>query len=332
MRLFITAVPLLCCAFAVPAAASPHEPTTEQPAAQQQAGTRQATVLQGGVARWSGADARECGIFGKRYAALDGTCYYPVDMKAKPGTHEVALYDAAGKGHTGSLVVEERECTETEITLDKLEYIDVSAENRARAAKERTAVDAAVKGAPDVHPRFTLPLGKPAAGAGVKDRSDFCEKRIYNGKVRSFHTGLDYLIGTGNPVVAPADGTVTLAADHFFAGNTVVVDHGGGLITMAFHLNDIAVTEGAQVKKGDKIGTVGETGRTTGPHLHFGARWQNQRIDAAALLGDPSKLPGIGEPEAGGDAPDVDAVEADAATPATEDRAGEDDNSAVKDD
>lgn len=289
-----------------------------------------ATVLQGGVARWSGADARECGIFGKRYAAIDGTCYYPVDMKAKPGVHEIALYDAAGKAHAGALKVEARECTETEITLDKLEYIDVSAENRARAATERSAVDKAVKGTPDVHPRFSLPLGLPAAGAAVKDRSDFCEKRLYNGKVRSFHTGLDFQVGTGTAVLAPADGTVTLAADHFYAGNTVVVDHGGGLITMAFHLADTAVEEGAQVKKGDKLGTVGESGRTTGPHLHFGARWQNQRIDAAALLGDASKLPAVGAPVA--DSADEKAVEKDAATPAAEDTAGEDDNSAVKGD
>jgi murein DD-endopeptidase MepM/ murein hydrolase activator NlpD len=312
MRYIITALPLLCCA-TVAAAQTP-----------------EANVLQGGIARWSGLDARECGIFGQRYAALDGTCYYPVDMKAKPGVHEVALYDAAGKAHTGALKVEERECTETEITLDKLEYIDVSAENKARAAQERVAVDKAVKGTPDVHPRFSLPLGLPAAGAVVKDRSDFCEKRLYNGKVRSFHTGLDFQVGTGTTVVAPADGTVTLAADHFYAGNTVVVDHGGGLITMAFHLADTAVEEGAQVKKGDKIGTVGESGRTTGPHLHFGARWQNQRIDAGALLGDATKLPAIGVPVA--DSADEKTVEKDAATPAAEDTAGEDDNSAVKGD
>ena len=312
MRYTIVALPLLCFAGLTSAQAPV------------------ANVLQGGVARWSGLDARECGIFGQRYRALDGTCYYPVDMKAKPGVHEVSLYDAAGKAHAGTLKVEERECTETEITLDKLEYIDVSAENKARAATERTAVDKAVKGTPDVHPRFSLPLGLPAAGAVVQDRSDFCEKRLYNGKVRSFHTGLDFQVGTGTVVVAPADGTVTLAADHFYAGNTVVVDHGGGLITMAFHLAETAVAEGAQVKKGDKLGTVGESGRTTGPHLHFGARWQNQRIDAGALLGDATKLPAIGVPVA--DSPDEKTVEKDAATPAPEDTAGEDDNSAEKGD
>jgi murein DD-endopeptidase MepM/ murein hydrolase activator NlpD len=290
----------------------------------------QTTVLQGGIARWSGMDARECGFLGRRYAATDGICYYPVDMKIATGTHEVALYDGAGERHLGALVVEPRECTETEITLDKTEYIEVSAGDRARATRERAEVDAAVRGASDVHSRFSLPLAAPATGAGVKDRSDFCEKRLYNGKVRSYHTGLDYQIGSGSAVNAPADGTVVLVADHFYSGKTVMLDHGAGLVTMSFHLGDVAVENGAQVKRGQRIGSVGESGRTTGPHLHFGARWQNQRVDAAALLGDASKLPGIGEAVA--EAPDVKAVEADAKTPAAEDRAGEDDNSAVKDD
>ena len=291
-----------------------------------------AKVLQGGVARWAGADAAECGIYGKRFKAIQGTCYYPVDMTTKPGAHEVALWNAAGEQKLGTLNVEERECTETEITLEKTEYIEVSEENRKRAATERENIIKAVNGEAEVHPRFSLPLASPAAGAGVKDRSDFCERRTYNGKIKSRHTGLDYLIGTGGEVKAPADGTVVLSEDQFYSGNTVLVDHGGGLVTMVFHLQDMAVAKGDQVKQGQKLGTVGETGRATGPHLHFGTRWQAQRIDAGALLGDPAKLPGIGEPEVGGTAPDVDAVEADTATPAAEDKAGEDDNSAVKDD
>jgi murein DD-endopeptidase MepM/ murein hydrolase activator NlpD len=278
-------------------------------------------VLQGGVARWSGLDARECGIFGRRYAAIDGTCFFPIDMKANTGVHEVAVYDAAGKQHLGALTVEARECTETEIMLDRTEYVEVSAENRTRAASEREATLKAVKGESDAHPRFSLPLGAPASGAGTKDRSDFCEKRLYNNKIRSVHTGLDYLIGKGTQASAPADGTVVLAADQFYSGNSVMVDHGGGLVTMVFHLDTLAVESGAQVKRGDALGTVGETGRATGPHLHFGARWHGQRIDAAALLGETSKLPGIGEGSS--DAPDEKAVERDANQTTPEDAAGE---------
>lgn len=305
MRIFVLSSSLLLAAVTVPVLAD----------------TPDATVLQGGVARWSGADARECGIYGKRYAAVDGVCYYPVDMKTKPGVHEVALFDASGAQKLGALTVEPRECTDTEITLDKLDYIDISAENRARADKERGSVLEAVKGEADMHPRFTLPLAPPAVGAGTKDRSDFCELRIYNGKIRSRHTGLDYLIGTGNAVSSPADGKVVLAEDQFFSGKAVMVDHGGGLVTMVFHLDEIAVEAGDEVKRGAKLGTVGESGRTTGPHLHFGARWHNQRIDAAALLGGTSRLPGIGEAVA--KAPDVKAVERAAEQVTPEDAAGE---------
>ena len=278
-------------------------------------------MLQGGIARWSGLDARECGIFGRRYEAIHGTCYYPIDMKAATGVHEVALYDAAGEQHLGSLTVEARDCTETEITLDKTEYLEVSAEDRARAARERDATLKAVQGDSDAYPRFSLPLGAPAQGAGTKDRSDFCERRLYNGKIRSVHTGLDYLIGKGTQASAPADGTVTLAEGQFYAGQSVMVDHGGGLVTMVFHLETMAVEAGDQVKRGDALGTIGDTGRTTGPHLHFGARWHGQRIDAAALLGEMSRLPGIGEGSK--DAADEQAVERDAKQTAPEDAAGE---------
>lgn len=280
-----------------------------------------ATVLQGGVARWSGLDARECGIFGRRYAAIDGVCFFPVDMKAKTGLHEVALYDAGGKQHLGALEVTARECTETEIELTKSEYIEVSTENAARAAGEREAQLAAVKGEAEVHPRFSLPLGAPAAGVGTQDRSDFCERRLYNGKIKSRHTGLDYPVGAGNEVVAVADGKVVLAADHFYTGPAVYIDHGGQLVSMVFHLQDLAVATGEEVKRGQKIGSVGAGGRTTGPHLHLGARWLGQRIDVAALLRDPARLPGIGE--ASEAAPDTQSVKADAATPSAQDALGE---------
>lgn len=279
-----------------------------------------ATVLQGGVARWSGMDARECGIYGKRYAAVDATCYYPVDIRTRAGVHEIALYDAAGTRHLGALEVEPRDCTETAIALEKREYIEVSEQDRARAAEERPKVEAAVRGLAGVHPRFTLPLQAPAQGAGTRDRSDFCEKRLYNDSIRSVHTGLDYPVGIGTAVTSPADGTVTLADEHFYAGRTVMVDHGGGLVTMVFHLSDIAVAEGEQVSRGQRLGAVGDSGRTTGPHLHFGARWQGQRIDAAALLGDPARLPGVGEAAV---APDTRAVEDEAKGTTREDRAAE---------
>ena len=282
-----------------------------------------AEVLQGGVARWSGMDAKECGIFGKRYAAIDGVCYYPIGLGTRTGSHEIAMWDNDGKRTLGGLTVMERECTETEITLDDDTYTEPSDDNKKRSGTERASILKAVAGT-DAEPAFSLPLGPPAKGVATKDRSDFCELRVYNGgEEKSRHTGLDYPIGKGTPVVAAADGTVTLAEEQFYTGNTVVVDHGGGLVTMVFHLADLAVENGATVKRGDRIGSVGSTGRSTGPHLHYGARWQNQRIDVGSLIGDPAKLPGVGEAMVPA-AKDTQAVEADSKQSSSEDKDGED--------
>ncbi len=259
------------------------------------AATPVATVPQGGMARWSGLAAKECGIFGRRYPAVDAACYYPIDLAAPPGRHQIALWDQDGKRHVGYAQVEEGDFAEEEIELppELRRYIDVSPEDAARAAKEHGVVTKILngKGGP---PRFSLPLGKPAASLPKGD-DNFGSTRTFNGKVKSLHTGRDYPVSLGTEVKAVADGTVLLVVDHFFTGQAVYVDHGGGLVSMAFHLKSVAVKEGDEVKRGAALGQVGSSGRATGPHLHFGLRWQGKRIDPALLLGAPTALPGIGE-------------------------------------
>jgi murein DD-endopeptidase MepM/ murein hydrolase activator NlpD len=139
---------------------------------------------------------------------------------------------------------------------------------------------------------FTLPLGPPA-NPMVPGKS-FGVKRIFNGKVAEQpHTGTDYPVPVGSPVLAAADGTVVVANDLFFEGNTVMIDHGDGLITMYFHLSDIKVQDGQEVKKGHTLGRVGSTGRATGPHLFFGVRWHDARINPALLLENPDRIPSV---------------------------------------
>lgn len=97
----------------------------------------------------------------------------------------------------------------------------------------------------------------------------FGKRRIFNGQARRPHSGMDIAADKGVPVASPADGAVIESGDFFFSGNMVYIHHGRGLITLFAHLDRIDVKVGERIKKGQIIGTVGETGRVTGPHLHW---------------------------------------------------------------
>ena len=116
----------------------------------------------------------------------------------------------------------------------------------------------------------------------------FGAQRIYaNGERGDYHSGVDIAEPVGTNVRAPADGIVILAADHPFTleGNLLMLDHGAGLNSAFLHLSRIDVKVGQAVRQGDVIGAIGMTGRATGPHLHWSMKWQDARIDPAALAG-----------------------------------------------
>lgn len=115
----------------------------------------------------------------------------------------------------------------------------------------------------------------------------FGSQRIYRGQPGAYHGGVDVAGATGEPVVAPADGVVILAADHPFTleGNLLMIDHGHGLNSAFLHLSRIDVMPGQHVVQGQRIGAIGATGRATGPHLHWGMKWNEARIDPLLLAG-----------------------------------------------
>ena len=125
---------------------------------------------------------------------------------------------------------------------------------------------------------FVRPVPHEASAAS------FGSRRIINGTARAPHSGTDLSAPAGTEVVATNHGRAVLVGNFFFAGGSVVLDHGGGLFTMYFHLSELKVEEGATVKKGDVVGLSGATGRVTGPHLHWGARLANARIEPFELL------------------------------------------------
>lgn len=114
--------------------------------------------------------------------------------------------------------------------------------------------------------------------------SPFGTARVYNGSLKSFHSGTDFRAAVGTPVHAVNDGVVVLAKDRYYAGNSIVIDHGKGLYSCYYHLSKMSVKVGDKVSQNDKLGLSGSTGRVTGPHLHFAIMLYGVQVDPLQLL------------------------------------------------
>jgi len=114
--------------------------------------------------------------------------------------------------------------------------------------------------------------------------SAFGSRSILNGSPRSPHGGADFASPTGTPIHSPNAGRVVLAKPLYYTGNTVVVDHGLGVVSLFAHLSEIQVTTGDTVSRGQELGLVGMTGRVTGPHLHWAVRAGGARVDPLSLI------------------------------------------------
>jgi murein DD-endopeptidase MepM/ murein hydrolase activator NlpD len=128
---------------------------------------------------------------------------------------------------------------------------------------------------------WEMPFSSPV---DVEPNSAFGVRTILNGKPRGPHSGADFPCPAGTPVHAPNRGRVVLAQDLYFAGQTVIVDHGEGLYSLFAHLSRFDVGPGDSVARGDVVGAVGATGRVTGPHLHWAVRLHDARVDPMSLL------------------------------------------------
>jgi murein DD-endopeptidase MepM/ murein hydrolase activator NlpD len=163
---------------------------------------------------------------------------------------------------------------EKKVTPPEEVYERIKKENKLIA--EARAIDSDLDFFKD---KFMIPVDD-AIITGV-----YGSQRILNGKPKWPHYGLDFAQKEGAPVKAMLNGTVTLAeADLFYTGGTLIFDHGHGISTLYMHMLDIFVEKGQKVKQGDIIGTVGSTGRATGPHLDVRLNWFDVRLDPATVL------------------------------------------------
>jgi murein DD-endopeptidase MepM/ murein hydrolase activator NlpD len=208
-----------------------------------------------------------------------------IDLETKPGpaAWHLAILEPGREPRrlNGKLTVSRRDFQVQRLTLPTA-MVDLDPETERRAVSEGDRLRTLYR---TITPerlwrgRWVRPV------AGQEPGSGFGSRRVINGQPRAPHTGIDFSAPRGTPVVAANSGRVALLGDYFFPGRLVALDHGLGLYTLYFHLDTVAVTDGERVERGQVVGTVGSTGRATGPHLHFGAQAGVARVDPTALLG-----------------------------------------------
>lgn len=202
------------------------------------------------------------------------------DMGLKPDRYALLVRTGDGRERERlDLEVVSAAFGRQELTLPK-DKVTLDAETLARVEREQQVLLGAmapVTDAPLWRGGFVVPV------EGEVKRT-FGLNRVINGEQRSPHSGEDISAPRGAPVVAANHGRVVLAGDYFFSGKSLIVDHGLGVYTMYFHLDEIKAALGDEVEKGALIGTVGATGRATGPHLHWGARINGARVNPFSLI------------------------------------------------
>lgn len=211
---------------------------------------------------------------GEQWLAVVG-----IPLAEKPGELKLKVSTPGGTTEVPFRITDKGYRTQ-HLTIKNQRQVDPNPDDLKRIGLETKRSDAALS-------KFTataapaLQLISPVEGV----RSDsYGSRRVFNGQPRNPHSGMDIAAAKGTPIRSPAAGTVIEAGDFFFNGNTLYIDHGDGLVTMYCHLETIKVKVGDRLTAGDLIGTVGATGRVTGPHLHWGVALNRAMVDPALFL------------------------------------------------
>jgi murein DD-endopeptidase MepM/ murein hydrolase activator NlpD len=205
-----------------------------------------------------------------------------IDLAQKPGTYAVAVEAHVGPAVIRGekmLVVKPRTFATRTLQVNP-EFVNPPEALLARIEREAAFVrDVTARSEADRlwSEPFVRPVREPA-------NSRFGTRSIFNGEARRPHGGADFLSPEGTLVRAPNAGRVAAARDLFFTGNTVIIDHGMGVVSLVAHLSAMDVREGDAIVAGQVIGRVGATGRVTGPHLHWGVTVAGARVDPLSIL------------------------------------------------
>ncbi len=206
-----------------------------------------------------------------------------IDLDVRPGAYRVSVSGGSGTETTitqHTLAVTAKAFPTRRLSVNP-DFVNPPASEAARIKRETAAIAAAWEGdaGPDPSPDLTFVAPVPH-----KANSVFGTRSVFNGEVRSAHSGADFLSPAGTPIKAPAPGRVVLAEDLYFSGGAVVVDHGLGIVSLFAHMSKIIATPGADVSQGEVLGLVGATGRVTGAHLHWAVRVNGARVDPLSLV------------------------------------------------
>ena len=210
-----------------------------------------------------------------------------LSLGTKPGRYYLEAKTVQGKPLTIAFNVKAKDYEEQRITIKDKRKVNPGKRDMERINREKKSINAALEQWSE-QDNVVLAFRKPVEG---ETSSPFGLRRFFNDQPRKPHSGLDIAAPEGTPITAPAPGTIIETGDYFFNGNTVFIDHGQGLVTMYCHMSTIGVTPGTRVNAGDVIGTIGMTGRVTGPHLHWGVSLNDARVDPTLFLpaGENSK-------------------------------------------
>ena len=200
-----------------------------------------------------------------------------ISYRTKPGPHKLTLnyFDSnGGRNRRIDFKVVAGKYKKDVLKVDS-RRVDPNQKDRERASRERQEVKHIYAGSS--HERFWEgPFQLPVEN---EISSRFGNRRVFNGKLKSYHNGLDFRSPKGTPVYASNSGIVKVAKNLFYSGNAVVIDHGTQIFTIYAHLSKIKIWAGQRIRKGQLIGLSGATGRVSGPHLHWGVKINGIAVD-----------------------------------------------------